>query len=223
MSTPRARGRQAWTAAAVLTAALLALTGCRSDAEGAAGAGNTGRSVTGRVGAAASKVPMLPDSRITPATGSFTGKEKEYLSGRVPVNRDPSAVLQLGEEACQRVARTARHDRDAAVGAVIAGDIPGAKDAIARLCPQQLPVLRAAEAGFPDGTKDKPHAGTYRALGQGASSCAWRAVGAKGKILASGAAMGSDSDSDSDKKITAKVPAGTRQFVSSGCYAWVPA
>lgn len=53
---------------------------------------------------------------------------------------DPAAVLQSGEEACQRIERTAKRDKDAAVGALVAGEIPGAKDAITFLCPEQKPV-----------------------------------------------------------------------------------
>jgi hypothetical protein len=219
--------RRALAAGAVLALTLAALSGCaQGGKEPAGGAQRANPSAVAPAGAAQSTAPPLPDSRLTPATGSFTKEEKKYLSGRVPVNTDPAAVLQLGQEACQRVARTARHDREAAVGAVITGDIPGAEDAIAQLCPDQLPVLRAARAGFPDGDTKRPAAGTYRALGQGASSCARRAVGAGGRVLASGATMGKGSGSGPGGKaarVTAKVPAGTRQFVSSGCYAWVPA
>ncbi|GHJ42036.1 hypothetical protein [Streptomyces sp. TS71-3] len=204
---------------AALAATLAVLTGCGGqDDAGRAPAGTAG----GRPGAgpSASRGPMLPDSRITPATGSFTKEQKQYLSGRVPADTDPAAVLQLGQEACDRVAHTARHDRDAAVAAVIAGDIPGARDAIEPLCPDQLSVLRAARAGFPDGTRKGPAAGTYRALTPSAS-CSWRALGEGGKVLASGPEL--DSGSGPGKRITARVPAGTREFASSGCYAWVPA
>ncbi len=229
----RPRQRRAVATGVLLTAALVALCACGTDADGrqatrgavpsATSAGpddGAGQHGQHSPAGSASAVPKLPDARLTPATGSFTKKEKKYLSGRVPAGTDPSAVLQLGQEACQRVARTARHDRNAAVAAVIAGDIPGAQDAITQLCPDQRPVLRAAEAGFPDGTKDKPAAGTYRTL-TATSSCAWRAVGAAGKVLASGSAAG-PGGSGSGKEITAKIPAGTRQFVSSDCYAWVP-
>lgn len=120
-------------------------------------------------------------------TGSFTAKEKKYLHGRVPKNMDPAAVLQVGQETCQRVERTAAHDKDAAVGALIAGDLPSADDAIGQLCPKQKPLLDLAATGFADGTRKKPAPGTYRAL-TSAKGCTWKALGAGDKVLASGRA-----------------------------------
>lgn len=163
-----------------------------------------------------SKGPVLPDAKLTPVTGSFTAKEKEYLHGRVPQNMDPAAVLQAGQEACQRIERTAAHDKDAAVGALIAGEVPNADDAIEQLCPEQKPLLDTAATGFADGTRRNPKAGTYRSLTT-AVGCTWKALGAGDKVLASGPGPGSH------KKVTSKIPAGTRTFVSSGCYAWLPA
>ncbi|MFD1659896.1 hypothetical protein ACFSL4_17255 [Streptomyces caeni] len=160
--------------------------------------------------------PVLPDAKLTPATGSFTAAEKKYLHGRVPENMDPAAVLQVGQEACQRIERTAAHDEDAAIGALIAGDVPSADDAITELCPKLKPLLAAAATGFADGTHKKPEPGTYRALTT-AGGCTWQALGAGDTVLASGPGPGGA------RKVTAKIPAGTRTFVSSGCYAWLPA
>ncbi|MFE0577667.1 hypothetical protein [Streptomyces sp. NPDC058874] len=162
--------------------------------------------------------PVLPDAKLTPKTGSFTAEEKKYLSGRVPEKMDPAAVLQTGQEACQRVARTAKRDKDAATGAVITGEIPGAKDAITHLCPDQKPILAAAEKGFPEGPRTSPAAGGYRALTQ-ATNCTWEAKGKDGSVLASGP----ETPPKAGDKITATIPAGTAEFNSSGCYAWISA
>ncbi|MEW2136132.1 hypothetical protein AB0892_05915 [Streptomyces sp. NPDC005409] len=162
--------------------------------------------------------PVLPDAKLTPKTGSFTAQEKKYLSGRVPEKMDPAAVLQSGQEACQRVERTAKRDKDAATGAVIAGEIPGAKDAITFLCPEQKPILAAAEKGFREGARPSPAAGTYRALTQ-ATNCTWEARGKDGAALASGP----QTPPKAGEPITAQIPAGTAEFTSTGCYAWVPA
>ncbi|MEV7507970.1 hypothetical protein AB0O57_08485 [Streptomyces sp. NPDC091201] len=162
--------------------------------------------------------PVLPDAKLTPKTGSFTAEEKKYLSGRVPEKMDPAAVLQTGQDACQRISRTAKRDKDAATGAVITGEIAGAKDAITHLCPDQKPVLAAAEKGFPEGPRPSPAAGTYRALTQ-ATTCTWEAKGKDGSVLASGP----EAPPKAGDKITAAVPAGTAEFNSSGCYAWIPA
>lgn len=220
--------RRAAAAAAAL-AALVSVSACGSsgshDGKDTAGGPHTPAPAASSQGPQAGagpspspsvKEPVLPDSRLTPVTGSFSKKDKKYLSGRVPQNMDPSAVLQTGQESCQRVARTAAHDKDAAVGAVIAGDIPDAKAAITLLCPDQKPVLEAADAGFPDGTRKNPRAGTYRAL-TAAADCTWRVTGSGGKLLASGPGTGAKG------KVRARIPAGAAEFTSSGCYAWVPA
>ncbi|MFD6226191.1 hypothetical protein ACFWFZ_04840 [Streptomyces sp. NPDC060232] len=218
-------------AAAVLLAAALTLTACSSggdDADADAKAKPPAASAapdpadTPDPSAPAPDAkptgPVLPDAKITPKTGSFTAEEKKYLSGRVPEKMDPAAVLQTGQEACQRVARTAKRDKDAATGAVITGEIPGAKDAITHLCPDQKPVLAAAEKGFPEGPRTSPAAGNYRALTQ-ATNCTWEAKGKDGSVLASGP----ETPPKAGDKITAAIPAGTAEFNSSGCYAWIPA
>ncbi|MFD3697831.1 hypothetical protein ACFWUZ_17030 [Streptomyces sp. NPDC058646] len=220
-------------AAAVLLAAALTLTACSSGGDKA----DSGSEVKAKPPASSSAPdpadappaaeaspeakptgPVLPDAKLTPKTGSFTAEEKKYLSGRVPEKMDPAAVLQTGQEACQRVERTAKRDKDAATGAVITGEIPGAKDAIPMLCPAQKPILAAAEKGFAEGPRKSPAAGNYRALTQ-ATNCTWEAKGKDGSLLASGP----ETPPKAGDKITAAVPAGTAEFNSSGCYAWVPA
>ncbi|MFD7259535.1 hypothetical protein [Streptomyces sp. NPDC059874] len=219
-------------AAAVLLAAALTLTACSSDG-GKADSGAEAKAqppasspVPDPADAPAPSTdpnakptgPVLPDAKLTPKTGSFTAQEKQYLSGRVPEKTDPAAVLQSGQEACQRVARTAKHDKDAATGSIIAGEIAGAKDAINLLCPEQKPILAAAEKGFPDGTRTSPAAGTYRALTQ-ATTCKWEAKGKDGSVLAASP----ETAPNPGDKITATIPAGTAEFNSVGCYAWIPA
>ncbi|MFK0257668.1 hypothetical protein [Streptomyces sp. NPDC090445] len=163
--------------------------------------------------------PVLPDAKLTPKTGTFTDKEKKYLSGRVPEKMDPAAYLQTGQESCQRVERTAKRDKDAATGAVIAGEIPDATNAINHLCPEQKPILAAAEKGFPDGTRPAPAQGTYRALTTQGTACTWQVKGKDGAVLASGP----ETAPKPGDKITAAVPAGGAEFTSTGCYAWIPA
>lgn len=219
-------------AAAAVLAALLALTACSSGGEGGAepprgskAAGPTrSAAVPDRQAEAvptgptpsATRGPTVPDSELKPVTGSFTATERKYLSGRVPENTDPAAVLQTGQESCQRLSRTAKRDKDAAVGAIIAGDIPDAEGVITHLCTDQMPLLTTARTGFGEGTVKAPKAGTYRALTTN-PACAWQALGADGKVLAEGPAPGSAG------KVRANVPAGAREFTSSGCYAWLPA
>ncbi|MGW1764908.1 hypothetical protein ACWCQL_12640 [Streptomyces sp. NPDC002073] len=225
------------SSAAVLLAAALTLTACSSGGDDAGIPADAGKAHAAAPSAVpepgtdtpppAAKTappaakptgPVLSDDRLKPVTGSFTKDEKQYLSGRVPEKMDPAAVLQTGQEACQRVARTAKRDKDAATAAIIAGEIPAAKDAIPHLCPELKPVLEVAESGFTDGALKDPEAGRYRALTPG-PDCTWQAKNSAGKSLASGPGLGAGADT----KIIAKVPSGTAEFVSTGCYAWIPA
>ncbi|MGW0469224.1 hypothetical protein ACWDX6_28805 [Streptomyces sp. NPDC003027] len=222
-------------AAALVLAAVLALSACSSSGDGGGGGGaagpskSAGPSRTAAVpdrqaeaeppGPAAPSTPVgpvVPDAELRPVTGSFTQDQKAYLSGRVPKDTDPAAVLQTGQESCQRLERTAKRDKDAAVGAIIAGDIRDAEAAITHLCTAQKPLLATARKGFPDGTTHKPRAGAYRALTTD-PACAWRAVGQDGTVLASGPSPGQDGP------VRADIPARTAQFVSTACYAWLPA
>ncbi|MCX4528200.1 MULTISPECIES: hypothetical protein [unclassified Streptomyces] len=220
-------------AAAVLLAAALTLTGCGSDGDkadpaaaakpkppAASSVPDPADSPAASAAAPDAKPtgPVLPDAKLTPKTGSFKPNEKQYLSGRVPEKTDPAAVLQNGQESCQRVERTAKRDKDAATGAVIAGEIPAAKDAITHLCPEQKPILAAAEKGFPDGTRKSPAAGKYRALTQSAT-CTWEARSKDGAVVSSGP----EAPLKAGDKIVATIPSGTAEFTSTGCYAWIPA
>ena len=89
--------------------------------------------------------PKVPKSELTPATGTINEKEKEYLTDRVPKGVDPAAILEAGQEACDRITSLAGRDRKAAVAAIKSGEITGARDAITQLCPEHKPLLKAAE------------------------------------------------------------------------------
>ncbi|MFJ3881508.1 hypothetical protein ACIPW5_29165 [Streptomyces sp. NPDC090077] len=224
-------------AAAVLLTAALTLTGCSSQDGGGAG---TPRAAATPKPPAASPVPdpadattapttpanpdakptgpVLPDAKLIPRTGSFKENEKKYLSGRVPEKTDPAAVLQTGQETCQRVERTAKRDKDAAAASIVSGEVTGAQDAITFLCPEQKPVLDAAQKGFADGTRPAPAPGTYRAATQN-TACTWEVRSKDGSVLASGP----EAPPKPGDRITAAVPAGADRFTSTGCYAWLPA
>ena len=88
--------------------------------------------------------PTLPRARLTPATGSFTAKEKDYLTERVPRGMDPAAVLEAGENACARIRTTAKASEKDAVSALKAGEIDSAVPAVKHLCPKFAPLLKAA-------------------------------------------------------------------------------
>ncbi|NUW01691.1 hypothetical protein [Streptomyces sp. CAI 127] len=231
-------------AAVVLTAAALAACGSSADGNGPEAAGAqrpaaSGSAVPGpsattdatepaappteepadpgaSAPAATAEGPKTPSDEITPATGTFTKKQKEYLKDRVPKGMDPAAVLQTGEETCDKLRYLVKADRDTAIGAIVTGEVPDAKDAVAGLCTQHQDLVDEAAHGYPDGKHSgkKLRPGVYRSASPTAD-CSWQIEGAGGKELASGA-----SDTGKSRKIT--IPDSAVTFTSTGCYAWLP-
>ncbi|MFF2194111.1 hypothetical protein [Streptomyces sp. NPDC058157] len=226
--------RSATASAALLLATALTLTGCSSSGDAKAEAGPAKPKPPAASPApdpadatappatpdpnAKPTGPVLPDAQLTPKTGSFKANEKQYLSGRVPDRTDPAAVLQTGQETCQRVERTAKRDKDAAAASIASGEVTGARDAISYLCPDQKPILATAEKGFPDGSRENPTPGTYRAATQ-TTTCTWEAKSKDGTVLTSGP----ETPPKPGEQIKATIPAGAATFTSTNCYAWLPA
>jgi len=233
-------------AAVVLTAAALAACGSSADGNGPEAAGAqrpaaSGPSVPGpsattsttpapptatatgkpavpgpSAPAATAEGPKTPSDEITPATGTFTKKQKEYLEDRVPQGMDPAAVLQTGQETCDKLRYLVKADRDTAVGAIATEEIPDAPAAVAGLCPQHQDLVDEAAYAYVDGTHTGKtlRPGVYRSASP-TTNCSWQIEGAGGKELASGT-----SDTGKSRKIT--IPKSARTFTSTGCYAWLP-
>ncbi|WP_329041350.1 hypothetical protein OHT61_25145 [Streptomyces sp. NBC_00178] len=163
-----------------------------------------------------SDAPKAPAGELTPATGSFTKKQKEYLTDRVPKGMDPAAVLQTGQETCDRLRYLDKADRDIAVGAIVSGEITDAGPAVTHLCPQHQDLVDDAARGYADGTHKGAalRPGRYRAASP-TKTCGWQVTGPGGKALASGS-------SDTGKPVEVTVPESARTFTSTGCYAWLP-
>ncbi|MZE81222.1 hypothetical protein [Streptomyces xinghaiensis] len=250
-------GARRGAAVTLVTAAAVLLAGC-GGGDGGSGAGDGRNGKDGRAGkeersgAAAGPSapaedskgpdaggvpsgPKEPVSELTPVTGSFSKKEKKYLAGRVPRGQDPAAVLEGGQEACDRLAFLERRNEDMAVSALILGEIRGARDAVTHLCPRRMPLVEAADRGFPDGeftVGERRKAGStivpgrYRSPGPGPSGagtggdgdveeCVWRITGAGGKKLDSGSGRSQGGD------IEITIPAAARGFSSAGCHSWL--
>ncbi|MFJ8849023.1 hypothetical protein [Streptomyces sp. NPDC102437] len=222
---------RAGAAVVVLTAALAACGSSSEGRDGASGAGTTathaplaaptaGPAATATTAAPSaprtSEPPKLPSDRLTPATGSFTRKEKEYLVDRVPRGMDPAAVLQTGQETCDRLRFLVKADRDVAVGAIVTGEIADARPAVEHLCTQHRDLLREADRGYADGTyrNEQIRPGRYRDVSP-TGDCTWRIAGADDRTLASGSGS-------AGKRTTITVPRQARVFTSTGCYAWLP-
>jgi hypothetical protein len=246
----RTPGRSGIAAAVLVTAAAVLLGGCGSSGGGAGhpaataartspnstapggssasaeGSGGSGGSDPAEAPGSAANAPKVPDAQLTPpGGGTFTKKQKAYLSGRVPKGTDPVAVLEGGQEVCERLTRTSAIDPDASASAVVTGDISlsGATAAVRALCPDQQYVLDAARHGFADGALTVAASavpGTSVAPGRyhaphPSATCRWRVAGPRGATLASGAAH-------TAAKAVMTVPAAARSVTSTGCYAWLP-
>ncbi|ROQ63459.1 hypothetical protein EDD93_6204 [Streptomyces sp. 840.1] len=163
-----------------------------------------------------SAVPKTPTDELTPATGTFTRKEKKYLVDRVPRGMDPAAVLQSGQETCDRLTYLVKVDRDIAIGAVATGEIADAEPAAGQLCTQHRGLVEQAARAYPDGTYRgaRLRPGRYRDVAP-TKNCGWEVTGANGRVLASGS-------SDDGKRSSVTIPATARAFTSTGCYAWLP-
>ncbi|WP_324798989.1 hypothetical protein SJX93_29425 [Streptomyces cyaneofuscatus] len=159
--------------------------------------------------------PKIPSDEITPATGTFTKKQKKYLEDRVPKGMDPAAVLQTGQETCEKLRYLVKVDRDTAVGAIATEEIPDAPAAVAGLCPQHQDLVDEAAYAYADGTHTGKtvRPGVYRSASP-TTNCSWQIEGAGGKELASGT-----SDTGKSRKIT--IPKSAVTFTSTGCYAWL--
>lgn len=224
-------------AAVVLTAAALAACGSSADgndpeAAGAQRPAASGPAVPGpsagtptekpqepkeaEEASPAATGPRTPPDEIAPATGTFTKEQKDYLADRVPKGMDPAAVLETGQETCDKLRYLVRADRDTAVGAIATDEIPDAADAVAGLCPQHQDLVDEAAYAYPDGahTGKKLRPGVYRSASPTAD-CSWQITGAGGKELSRGS-----SGTGKSRKIT--IPDSARTFTSTGCYAWLP-
>lgn len=217
-------------AAVVVTAAALAACGSSSDGGGEKAAGSGPAAASGPVagsGPAAgassgpqaspsSEPPKIPSDELSPVTGSFTKKQKEYLVDRVPKGMDPAAVLQTGQETCDRLTYLVKVDRDTAVGAIVTGEIAQAGPAVEHLCTQHEELLDRASGGYADGRYEgkQVRAGRYRDVTP-TRTCSWQITGANGKDLASGT-------SEDGKRTVITIPGAARAFTSTGCYAWLP-
>ena len=241
-----ARGRSAAAAAVLVTAAAVLLGGCGSGGGGGGGgpkspaahgtssaaapaptsSSDSGSATRTDAPGSAADAPKVPDAQLTPpGGGTFSAPQKKYLSGRVPKGTDPVAVLEGGQEICERLTSTAKIDKDAAAGAIVTGDISvaGATAAVHSLCPAQQPLLDAAARGFADGSftvAAKAVPGTSVAPGayhapNPSPSCSWRVSGANGTTLSAGSAGRA-----ADARLT--VPAAARSVTSTGCYDWLP-
>ncbi|MFH8882890.1 hypothetical protein [Streptomyces californicus] len=160
--------------------------------------------------------PKTPSDAITPATGTFTKQQKKYLEDRVPKGMDPAAVLQTGQETCDKLRYLVKADRDTAVGAVATEEIPDAAGAVAGLCPQHQELVDEAAYAYPDGTHTGKalRPGAYRSVSP-TPNCSWEITGAGGEKLSADA-------STTGKSRTITIPKSARTFTSTGCYAWLP-
>ncbi|MGW0854935.1 hypothetical protein [Streptomyces sp. NPDC002690] len=160
--------------------------------------------------------PKVPTDELTPATGTFTKREKEYLTDRVPKGMDPAAVLQTGQETCDKLDFLVKADRRIAVGSIVTGEVPDAAPAVTHLCTGHQDLVDEAALGYADGTHTgkELRPGAYRSVSP-TTACTWRTEGAGGKVLDQGS-------SANGQPVRITLPTAARAFTSTGCYAWLP-
>lgn len=155
--------RYPFRAGAAVVVLTVALAACGSSSDGHRNAGGAGASATrppavspsngpGATASSESAAPQAseppkPTDELTPATGSFNKKQKEYLVDRVPKGMDPAAVLQTGQETCDRLTYLVKADREVAVAAIVTGELADAKPAVEHLCTQHRELVREAARG----------------------------------------------------------------------------
>ncbi|MET8710238.1 hypothetical protein ACWEKU_16490 [Streptomyces californicus] len=185
-------------------------------ADAAEGDGGDGAKPGAQGPTASAEGPKTPSDAITPATGTFTKQQKKYLEDRVPEGMDPAAVLQTGQETCDRLRYLVKADRDTAVGAVATEEIPDAAAAVTGLCPQHQDLVDEAAYAYPDGTHTGKalRPGDYRSVSP-TPNCSWEITGAGGEQV-------SADTSTTGKPRTITIPKSARTFTSTGCYAWLP-
>ncbi|MBD3556147.1 MULTISPECIES: hypothetical protein [Streptomyces] len=185
-------------------------------ADAAEGDGGDGAKPGAQGPTARAEGPKTPSDAITPATGTFTKQQKKYLEDRVPEGMDPAAVLQTGQETCDRLRYLVKADRDTAVGAVATEEIPDAAAAVTGLCPQHQDLVDEAAYAYPDGTHTGKalRPGDYRSVSP-TPNCSWEITGAGGEQV-------SADTSTTGKSRTITIPKSARTFTSTGCYAWLP-
>ncbi|WP_299538498.1 hypothetical protein [uncultured Streptomyces sp.] len=189
-----------------------AVPGAGDGGEDGSGAGPD----TGSDAAKTPEAPKVPSDELTPATGTFTEPQKEYLVDRVPRGMDPAAVLQTGQETCDKLRYLAKVDRRTAVASIVTGEVPDAAPAVAHLCPDRQDLVDEAAKGYADGTHTGKalRPGRYRSAAP-TTACTWEIRGAGGKALGGGT-------SHSGEPVRITLAPAARTFTSTGCYAWLP-
>ena len=180
------------------------------------GAASATASATVRVPA----TPTVTAPNTSQLRKDVTARQRRFVTRNAPPGVDAEAILQSGEDACQRMQiAAATSGRTAVTVALISGQIGNGRDAITYLCRELEPALVAADAGFPDGgytVGSKARKGRVVAAGrysapQPSPTCAWSVIGADGSVAQTGSGTPQPS----------VVLRRGQRFSSTGCAAWL--
>jgi hypothetical protein len=225
-------GGQDRPTAADSTAAIPVTTAATSTAPAGAAAGSAPAPGPSRSGTTtpATATPDRGSSRSTarptaPNTSQLrphaNRAQRRFVTRNAPPGIDAEAILQSGEDACQRMTLTQHASGRTAVAVALAsGQIANGPEAITYLCPQLTPTLDAARDGFPDGsyqvgthrTGTQLRPGRYTAP-QASDQCTWSLTRLDGSRVA-------DHTQHTGATPTTTLRTGQR-FTSTGCYAWL--
>jgi len=151
---------------------------------------------------------------------NLSAPQRRYVARNADPGIDAEAILQSGEDACQRMSIAAAASGTTAVAvALVSGQIKNGREAIRYLCPSLKPALSKAEGGFPDGTYvvgtklragHEVPAGRY-AVPQPPPGCVWSVTRADGTVVAESKAG----------SLTGATLKRSQRLTSTGCGAWL--
>lgn len=208
-----------------------AAAGGAAEKEPASEAAADGKDAAAGKAAAAKDVPKTAKDAVHAENARITGKEKAFAEdigedGGVAI----AAVVELGHEACDRLAYLKTADASLIPGALASGEIANTEEAITNLCPEFTAQLKTAQAGFGDGrfrvkgaSGENPvvAAGTYVAATP-TEHCSWQVLDRKGRVLATGGNDMVNGASGDHGQYSMTVAHSAASVVSNGCYAWLP-
>lgn len=190
--------------------------------------GATSESTSGATSESSASGSSNPSKSISPPDAAIseesltvknvTPEERAYIDEVGQEGVFEGAVLEAGQEACDKLKYLENVESGDIVGAIASDEVANATFAVEHLCPEFDDAKEEAEGGFGDGTYTvgtaddasslEVEAGEYVSVGA-TEECKWTVQDATASIINEGGAGAMIIDG------------AAATIVSSGCYAWV--